>query len=71
MSTYLRNMAWASEKTLWEDALKKAPNSTRAHHNLAWAHYERIKNYDGHQQMKMVLYLILQFKNHLESAHLF
>jgi len=46
MSTYIRNMAWASEKTLWEDALKKAPNSTRAHHNLAWAHYERIKNYD-------------------------
>lgn len=29
-ATYTRNMAWATEETLWSDALKKAPNSPRA-----------------------------------------
>ena len=43
--TYIRNMAWASEKTLWEDAIRKAPQSGRAHHNLAWGHYHRSGQY--------------------------
>ena len=43
--TYIRNMAWATEKTLWEDALQKAPQSGRAHHNLAWGHYHRTGQY--------------------------
>ncbi|MGD2272186.1 MAG: hypothetical protein PVI06_17420, partial [Desulfobacterales bacterium] len=38
--TFIRNIVWASEKTLWEDAIRKAPNSGRSYHNLAWAHYE-------------------------------
>ncbi|MCI5150948.1 MAG: hypothetical protein D3916_16455, partial [Candidatus Electrothrix sp. MAN1_4] len=29
-ATYTRNMAWATEGTLWTDAIKKAPNSARA-----------------------------------------
>ncbi len=29
-ATYTRNMAWATEETLWSDAIKKAPNSPRA-----------------------------------------
>lgn len=29
-ATYARNMAWATEETLWSDAFKKAPNSPRA-----------------------------------------
>lgn len=33
-STYLRNAAWQSEKTLWEDVLEKYPDSFRAHNNL-------------------------------------
>jgi Tfp pilus assembly protein PilF len=37
--TYYRNRAWRTEKTLWEDAVVKAPGSGRAYHNLAWAHY--------------------------------
>jgi len=35
-STYIRNTAWATEKSLWEDAMHKAPNSTRPLTNLAW-----------------------------------
>jgi tetratricopeptide (TPR) repeat protein len=44
--TYIRNMAWATEKTLWEDAMQKAPNSHRPLHNLAWSHYTKIGQYD-------------------------
>jgi tetratricopeptide (TPR) repeat protein len=39
-------MTWATEKTLWEDAMQKAPNSHRPLHNLAWAHYVKIGHYD-------------------------
>ncbi len=44
--TYIRNMAWATEKALWEDAMRKAPNSHRPLHNLAWAYYTKIGQYD-------------------------
>ncbi|MBW2481673.1 MAG: tetratricopeptide repeat protein, partial [Deltaproteobacteria bacterium] len=44
--SYIRNMAWATEKTLWEDAMQKAPNSHRPLHNLASYHYERIGQLD-------------------------
>jgi tetratricopeptide (TPR) repeat protein len=45
IGTYIRNMAWATEKSLWEDAMAKAPKSDRPPHNLAWAHYSRIGDY--------------------------
>jgi tetratricopeptide (TPR) repeat protein len=38
--TYVRNMAWATERSLWEDAVTKAPKSGRALHNLAWGYFE-------------------------------
>jgi tetratricopeptide (TPR) repeat protein len=44
--TYIRNMAWVTEKALWEDAMHKAPNSHRPLHNLAWAYYTKIGQYD-------------------------
>ena len=44
--TYIRNMAWATERSLWEDAMHKAPNSQRPLHNLAWAYYTKIGQYD-------------------------
>jgi len=51
MSTFIRNRAWATEKTLWEDAAIKAPNSARPLTNLAWdmAYGENAhpKNYDN------------------------
>ncbi len=33
-ATYTRNAAWASEESLWTDAFRKAPNSTRAAYML-------------------------------------
>ena len=36
IATYIRNMAWATEKSLWEDAMHKAPGSARPLTNLAW-----------------------------------
>jgi tetratricopeptide (TPR) repeat protein len=34
--TYIRNMAWATEQTLWQDAMIKAPGKARPLLNLAW-----------------------------------
>jgi tetratricopeptide (TPR) repeat protein len=34
-STFIRNMAWATEQTLWTDALRKAPGSSRPYFRLA------------------------------------
>lgn len=45
-STYIRNMAWKDDHSLWGDAVQKAPNSSRAFHNLAWGHYEKIHHFD-------------------------
>jgi tetratricopeptide (TPR) repeat protein len=49
-STYIRNAAWASERSLWEDAMQKAPNSARPHLVMAWdlayGENERSENYD-------------------------
>jgi tetratricopeptide (TPR) repeat protein len=44
--TYIRNQAWESEKTLWEDALAKAPGESRPYHMLAGHHYDRIGDFD-------------------------
>ena len=39
--TYIRNMAWATERSLWEDATEKSPGMSRPVHNLALT-YERL-----------------------------
>jgi tetratricopeptide (TPR) repeat protein len=36
VGTYVRNIAWATEVSLWRDAMKKAPQSARPLTNLAW-----------------------------------
>jgi len=57
---YVRNMAWATERSLWEDAAKKAPGMMRPVHNLAWTH-ARAGRYDK----AMELYRIsLNLKGH-------
>ena len=33
--TYVRNMAWADNETLWKDAIQKAPGKARPYNNLA------------------------------------
>ena len=45
--TFIRNQVWANEKMLWEDTLEKAPNSIRAHHELAYQYYEKNGNYEA------------------------
>ncbi len=35
ISTYIRNSAWATETTLWQDAMNKAPGRARPTYNLA------------------------------------
>lgn len=32
-----RSQVWKSDRTLWADAVKKAPNAPNAHYNYAWA----------------------------------
>ncbi len=44
--TYIRNQAWESEKTLWEDAAEKAPGESRPSHMLAANYYDRIGDFD-------------------------
>ena len=44
--TYIRNLAWKTERSLWEDAIAKAPHSGRAWHNLALSHYVPTGQYD-------------------------
>ncbi|MDP2643970.1 MAG: hypothetical protein Q8P24_03455 [Desulfobacterales bacterium] len=44
--TYVRNMFWATEKSLWEDAMEKAPQSARPLQSLALHHYEKTGQID-------------------------
>jgi len=44
--TYIRNQAWATEKNLWEDAMKKAPGSARPAYNMAKHYYHKVGLYD-------------------------
>ena len=37
IGSYTRNMVWATEKTLWQDAMQKAPNLARPYQNVASA----------------------------------
>lgn len=52
VGTFSRNSAWSNERTLWEDALAKAPHSSRPYHNLAWGYYQKI----GNQRKSIELY---------------
>jgi len=51
IGTYVRNIAWANEQTLWRDALNKAPQSARPYHNLATGFYAEIGNYDKVEEL--------------------
>lgn len=46
IGTYVRNMVWANEKSLWEDALEKAPETARPYHNLASGYYAKVGDWD-------------------------
>jgi Flp pilus assembly protein TadD len=38
-SAYIRNLDWQSKKSLWEDAMRKAPKSARPLQGLSWGYY--------------------------------
>ncbi len=40
-ATHIRNNVWQTEKTLWDDALRKAPGSSRVHHNQGSLYQQR------------------------------
>lgn len=46
LATYTRNWDWANDKTLWEDAMVKAPQNERPPHNLALEYYKKIGDQD-------------------------
>ncbi len=43
--TFIRNVIWKTDESLWMDAVDKYPNSHRAHHNLAH-YYDRNNHID-------------------------
>jgi tetratricopeptide (TPR) repeat protein len=45
-ATYIRNLAWLTEKSLWEDAIQKAPERARPVFNLARQYYKRTGQFD-------------------------
>ncbi|MFP4573875.1 MAG: tetratricopeptide repeat protein [Desulfobacterales bacterium] len=44
--TYVRNMAWTSERALWQDAKEKSPGRARPYTNLGQGYYAKIGDYD-------------------------
>ena len=44
--TYIRNMAWATERSLWEDAMAKAPERARSVYNVAKYSYFEAGHFD-------------------------
>ena len=64
--TYIRNAVWSSGKLLWEDALRKAPQSARSYIHLAWSHYQR----RGEEKMALLLYhKALKMKHNSKDQH--
>ena len=55
LGTRARNFDWHSEISLWEDALKKAPKSARAHQNYALALYRHSQDPDIDHIVRMNL----------------
>ncbi|MCI5193267.1 MAG: hypothetical protein D3915_09060 [Candidatus Electrothrix sp. AU1_5] len=61
-ATYTRNLAWATEGTLWNDTIRKAPESSRAAHSLGkW--YRQLGQY-----RKAYYYFQLALKNAEKAA---
>jgi tetratricopeptide (TPR) repeat protein len=61
--TMIRNKAWATEKTLWEDCIAKAPEMARPYHNIACYHYQKA----GDINKAMEFYIKSLTKKYLNS----
>jgi len=63
IGTIMRNKAWATEKTLWEDCIMKARGIGRSYHNLAFYHYQKV----GDMNKAMEIYKTSLTKKYLNS----
>jgi len=63
VGTMIRNKAWATEKTFWEDCIIKAPGMARPYHNLAKYHYQK----SGNMKEAMAFYETALTKKYLSS----
>jgi len=63
IGTIVRNRAWATEKTLWEDCIIKAPGLIRPYHNYALYYYQA----NGHMKKAMEFYNVALTKKYLNS----
>ena len=55
--TVLRNQAYATEISLWEDTVKKSPNKARVHNNLGYAYLQAHRTEDARQEFTTALRL--------------
>jgi len=53
--TYNRNRVWDNATALWEDAVRKAPGSARAYHNLALGYQRAGRSFEALELYKMAL----------------
>jgi len=65
--TIVRNRAWATEKTLWEDCIIKAPGMARPYHNLAYYHYQKIG--DMNEAMEFYKTSLTKKYTHSKTGH--
>ncbi len=65
-SAYLRNRVWQSERTLWEDVVRKSPEKARGHNNLGLAYAEADRLDDAIRQYA----LALRIDPYLAETHL-
>ncbi|MBN1102786.1 MAG: tetratricopeptide repeat protein [Deltaproteobacteria bacterium] len=63
-ATFERNEAWQDEKSLWKDALLKAPGSSRPYHNLAVQYH-----LEGSYEEALTLYREAARKKNLHSIY--
>ena len=63
VGTIVRNRAWATEKTLWEDCIIKAPGLVRPYHNIAFYYYHT----NGYVKKAMEFYKAALTKKCLNS----
>ncbi|MDY6905667.1 MAG: tetratricopeptide repeat protein [Thermodesulfobacteriota bacterium] len=52
MGTYVRNMAYKTDKLFWEDVKTKTPQFGRLYHNLAFVYYKM----EGNDEKELALY---------------
>ena len=63
-TTYARNVLWKDKVSLWEDVVRKSPNSSRGYNNLGIAYYEKRRNDEA---IRMYEHAIALNPRHLDA----